>query len=231
MKLTRNHAKSLVPLWYGLILMVWLIPGSWAADDTQMPDSPQNRLGDQALVEVLRSGGYILYFRHGITDHTTYDTDRNNLQNCATQRLLSVEGREQMRGIGQVIKQLGIQISTVLSSPYCRCIDTASLVTGDQVTVVNDLRHTVNADETTAKLRAAALRILLGTAPIRPGTNTVIAGHTANLQEATGIWPKPEGVAIIFKPGANGTFDYIATIKPSQWASLLSGSSHPVQRP
>ena len=194
---------------------------SLAADDASMPDSPKNSLSEHQLVDALRAGGYIIYFRHGITDHSTYDTDRNNLENCAAQRLLSEEGRKEMRDIGAAIRTLGIQVSSVFSSPYCRCIDTVRLAFGDDVKVVNDLRHTVNADEATARQRASVLKSMLGTAPLEAGTNTVIAGHTANLQEAAGIWPKPEGVAIIFKPGPRGTFTYIATVTPTQWQELV----------
>jgi hypothetical protein len=51
------------------------------------------------------------------------------------------------------------------------------------------------------------------------GTNTVLAGHTGNLQEATGIWPSPEGVAIVFKPDGKGA-SYLATVGPGRWAEL-----------
>ncbi|MDP1708831.1 MAG: hypothetical protein Q8L89_07200, partial [Gammaproteobacteria bacterium] len=140
-----------------------------------------------------------------------------------TQRPLSEEGRHQMRGIGEAIKALGIRVSTVLSSPFCRAIDSSKLAFGS-MEIVDDLRQGVDADEATAERRAQALRKMLATAPCEPGTNTVLSGHTGNLQEATGIWPKPEGVAIVFKPGAGDEFTYIATILPAHWQEFVRGN-------
>ena len=95
-----------------------------------------------------------------------------------------------MRAAGRAISALGIRVSKVVSSPYCRSLDTARLAFG-RTDVSHDLRHTVAADQATAMQQAQVLRRMLATPPPEPGTNTVISGHTANLQEATGIWPKP----------------------------------------
>jgi len=46
------------------------------------------------------------------------------------------------------------------------------------------------------------------------GTNTVIVGHTSNLKEAAGIWPKKEGGAVVFHPDGNGGFAFVGTIDP-----------------
>ena len=51
----------------------------------------------------------------------------------------------------------------------------------------------------------------------------MIISHTANLKEAAGIWPKPEGVAIIFRPRADGGFDPIARVLPGEWPGLAQG--------
>ncbi|MCB0284921.1 MAG: histidine phosphatase family protein, partial [Calditrichaeota bacterium] len=179
-----------------------------------------NLLTNQELISALQKGGYILYFRHGITDHNTFDTDRENLSNCARQRLLSEEGRQQMHKIGLSIRQLRIKIDVVESSPYCRSIDTAVLAFG-RMKINNILRHTVTADEKTALEQAQALRKRLSQVPT-PGFNDVLSSHTANLQEAVGIWPKPEGVAVIFKPDGNGSFMYIATVLPALWTELAN---------
>lgn len=210
-----------------LLGVAWLLLGlaglpqqGLAAEAANAYDPPPNLLEPPQLVAALRAGGYVVYFRHGITDHTLDDADRENLTRCATQRPLSEAGRQQMRGIGEAIKALNIRISTVLSSPFCRAMDTATLAFG-RLEVVDDLRQDVDADEATAERRAQALRKMLATVPSEPGTNTVLTGHTGNLLEAVGLWPKPEGVAIVFKPGADGKFTYIATILPTQWAELV----------
>ncbi len=48
-------------------------------------------------------------------------------------------------------------------------------------------------------------------------SNIVFVGHTANLKDGLGIWPKPEGVAVIFKK-VNNKINYLGMITPEQWA-------------
>ena len=116
------------------------------------------------------------------------------------------------------------KIDVVESSPYCRSIDTAVLAFG-RMKINNILRHTVTADEKTALEQAQALRKRLSQVPT-PGFNDVLSSHTANLQEAVGIWPKPEGIAIIFKPDGNGSFMYIATVLPALWTELANAHNN-----
>jgi phosphohistidine phosphatase SixA len=47
---------------------------------------------------------------------------------CATQRNLSDEGREQARRIGARFRENGIEQAAVFSSQWCRCQETASLL-------------------------------------------------------------------------------------------------------
>lgn len=219
MRATLLHAFPLACL----MLALSLSPAPLrAADATDKSNSPPNVLSGRALVQALRGGGYVLYFRHGSTDLSTRDSDRTNLANCATQRSLSDEGRKQMADIGRSIKALGIRISVVRTSPYCRSIETARLAFGS-ATLEPDLTNTVIADEATAARQARALRALLALAP-EAGSNAALSGHTGNLQEASGIWPSPEGVAIVFKPDIQGGFQFVARVLPTDWQKFLKSS-------
>jgi phosphohistidine phosphatase SixA len=204
---------------------VWL--AAQPAEDKS--NSPPNVIDGAELISALRGGGYLVYFRHGKTDLSTSDSDRASLANCATQRILSAEGRQQMTDIGVQMRRLGIPVGSVLASPYCRTLDTARLAFG-RVTVEPQLLHTVTADAATTQQRAVALSKLLAAVP-QAGTNTVLSGHTGNLLEATGIWPSPEGVAIVFKPDARGGSRYVATIPPTRWAEWARESVRPASKP
>jgi phosphohistidine phosphatase SixA len=143
-----------------------------------------------------------------------------DLSRCETQRNLSESGKAQATQIGRGARALGVPIGKVLVSPFCRCKDTAKLAFG-HFEVVDDLQFALMA-EASASERArlgAALRQMLATAPAR-ATNTVIVAHTANLREAANIWPKPEGVAYIFRPLGNGQFEPIAMATPDEWTAL-----------
>jgi phosphohistidine phosphatase SixA len=176
------------------------------------------QLDKRALVHALQKGGYVLYFRHAITDRTQIDAERANLRNCAMQRNLSEEGQKQARAIGKAVQTLDIPVAEVLTSPYCRCIDTAKLAFG-KFTIVADLVWSLPQPEAETEQLAEALRKRLGT-PSPKGTNIVLVSHTANLKEAVGIWPEPEGAVYIFKPRKDGGASYLGRIGPEEWTAL-----------
>ncbi|GEM_PF-759095 len=167
-----------------------------------------------ALIKQLKQGGYIIYMRHGPTDHNSKDTDRGDLKDCSRQRNLSSEGRQQMEKIGHRIKELNIPIGKVFSSPYCRTRDTAQLVFGSYQ-VDNNLQFSISKDQEESRQLGEYLKQALNHA--RPGDkNSVFVGHTSNLRDGLGIWPKPEGVAVIFKK-EDHTLVYKGMIKPDDW--------------
>jgi phosphohistidine phosphatase SixA len=164
-----------------------------------------------ALIEALRRGGHVIYFRHARTDFSQRDS---SLADCGTQRNLSDEGREQARAIGAAIRSLGIPIGRVLASPYCRTRETAELAFG-RVEITRDLLGRGLSEEQ-SRISSSLLRPLLGAAP-EPGTNTVLVSHGFNLRATDGI-VIAEGEAAIYRPGDGGTFARIGRLTSDQWA-------------
>lgn len=183
---------------------------------------PPVQAGDGALLlTALRDGGHVIYFRHARTDWSQNDRDRSELGDCATQRNLSAEGREQSRRIGAAFRDLGIPVERVLSSAYCRCKDMAQLAFGD-FTVSEAVTSVFLQDRTLRERRSEALRELLG-APPQQG-NTVLISHRANLQAATGV-ALAEGEAAIYRPDGAGGSELIARIRSDEWAALADSES------
>lgn len=85
---------------------------------------------EQALWDALRGGGHVLYIRHAQTTPGFGDPPGFALENCSTQRNLSEEGRAQARRLGQALAERKVPIGEVLSSPWCRCLETARLAFG-----------------------------------------------------------------------------------------------------
>ena len=77
----------------------------------------------------LRSGGVVLAMRHALAPGT-YDPPEFKLGECGTQRNLNDEGRAQARGIGAWFEARALKPARVRSSPWCRCVDTATLAFG-----------------------------------------------------------------------------------------------------
>lgn len=205
-------------MWSGRLLATLFLGFGFMTAATGGPVWAQDRMAGAELVQALRRGGYVIYFRHTATVAEQADTDRTHLDRCETQRNLSAEGRRQARQIGEAFRTLRIPVGVVLASPFCRAADTAQLAFGrhDKAPV---LVFAVGIDREQRQRQTLELRRILGTAP-GPGTNTVLVAHHANLKEATGVWPRQEGDAHVFRPRADGGFDHVAEVPVEAWAAL-----------
>ena len=75
----------------------------------------------------LRRPGSFALIRHALAPGTD-DPPGFRLDDCATQRNLSAEGRAQAARIGELFRANGIAAADVYSSQWCRCLETASLM-------------------------------------------------------------------------------------------------------
>ena len=199
-----------------LIIELSLISGLVSA--TELNTNNSALLPTDQLSQKLKQGGYILYFRHAATDHSIDDQHPVDLTNCATQRNLSEQGINQAKLIGKEVKTLGIKIGDVASSPYCRCRDTAQLAFG-KYRIDEDLYFSISAQPEERLRITNSLRRMLTVAP-DAGHNNIIVSHVSNLREATGVWPKPEGVAWIIQPKGDKGYQVLGKITPTDWADL-----------
>ncbi|RPJ37259.1 MAG: hypothetical protein EHM21_18245, partial [Chloroflexi bacterium] len=108
-----------------------IIPTATATStQTVAPTPPPGPLCGTAVIEALRSGCYVIYFRHAATDPIPDDANPVVLDDCSTQRNLSAAGQAQAGEIGLAFQRLGIPVGRVLASPFCRALDTARLAFG-----------------------------------------------------------------------------------------------------
>jgi hypothetical protein len=84
---------------------------------------------DDEVAKLLREGGALIALRHALAPGT-FDPPDFRPGVCSTQRNLSEEGRAQARRIGEWFNQRGLKPARVRSSPWCRCLDTATLAFG-----------------------------------------------------------------------------------------------------
>jgi broad specificity phosphatase PhoE len=111
-----------------------------------------------AVIEQMREGGYVLYLRHTSTDFSQNDSRMTSYEDCASQRNLTDQGRDEARAIGEHVKRLKIPIGEVLASPLCRTMETARLAFG-KARATNDVRG--GPARTDYSARFAHLRNLL----------------------------------------------------------------------
>ena len=83
----------------------------------------------ESVWDALRAPGAVVLLRHSFAPGG-FDPPGARLDDCSTQRNLDESGRAQATRIGEAFRQNGIAVGTVLSSPRCRCLDTARLAFG-----------------------------------------------------------------------------------------------------
>ncbi|MBR1236022.1 histidine phosphatase family protein [Bradyrhizobium sp. AUGA SZCCT0182] len=86
------------------------------------------RADDAAAWSALRAGGHVALMRHADAPGGVGDPPGFRIDDCATQRNLSAKGRADARRIGARLKSEGIAVDQILTSPWCRCMDTATLL-------------------------------------------------------------------------------------------------------
>ena len=170
----------------------------------------------KALIKSLQSGGHIIYMRHGMTTRKNKNLNKKSIDlgRCETQRNLTKEGKKQINRIGRSISALSIPIGKVISSPFCRTKDTAQVAFG-KFEIDDSLAFSMAKEEKeSTRLGQYLYKKML--ASKGQTKNTVFVGHTANLKDGLGVWPKPEGVAVIFEAKENKII-YKGMIKPDDW--------------
>ena len=78
-------------------------------------------------LEKFAEGRQIMMIRHAEAPGNG-DPDGFQIDDCSTQRNLSAAGRAQAERLGFYIRSQGVEDAVVLSSQWCRCLDTAELL-------------------------------------------------------------------------------------------------------
>lgn len=175
-----------------------------------LPAAPATA-ADEALWTLLKGGGQVVLLRHGATDMEQRDQAGAPLEDCARQRNLSDDGRDDSRLIGEAFRSRGIPVGRVLSSGYCRCRETAQLAFG-RVELWLALQQSLNDREVQAQ-RAAEIRALASEVPA--GGNLILVSHQYPIRVLTGI-QIGEGEFLVLTPRGGGVFDIAGRIPPEE---------------
>jgi phosphohistidine phosphatase SixA len=140
------------------------------------------RADDAELLRNLHDGGYVLVIRHA-TSPGSGDPANFKLDDCTTQRNLSDGGRAQARRIGETLRAYDVPIGGVLSSRWCRALETARLAFGRvEGEPMLDQFYDAEARDT----RTQAVRAIVAAAP-QSGTNLVLMTHQPNVTALTNL--------------------------------------------
>ena len=87
-------------------------------------NSPIKADSNHNLINELKKGGNLIFIRHAYAPGGG-DPNDFNINDCKTQRNLNKKGIDQSKMIGKLFEKNKIKIDQVLTSQWCRCIDTA----------------------------------------------------------------------------------------------------------
>ena len=159
-------------------------------------------LANEALWTLLKGGGQVVLVRHALTSPGTGDPPGMTLDDCATQRNLSDEGRAHARQLGQALRAHGVLVGRVLSSPWCRCVETARLAFGQAPEILPALGNLFGRSERTAQ-QLGELAPLAGQRPARG--NTILVSHGSTIAALTGIAPDTAEMVVLTPQGGSFT--------------------------
>ncbi|MEP7300165.1 MAG: histidine phosphatase family protein [Caldimonas sp.] len=141
----------------------------------------------------LRRDGAVALVRHGdapgVGDPTGW-----KLGDCRTQRNLSDAGRAQARALGERLRAERIAIARVLTSPWCRTVETATLLGAGPVRSEPTFANAYVLSERHAELTAGA-RALIGRWR-GPGVLLVVT-HGENINALTGRTPATAELVVV----------------------------------
>ena len=163
---------------------------------------------DERLWADLQSGGHVLLMRHAATNPGVGDPPQFRLDDCTTQRNLSAAGQMQAANIGRMLMAQGVTISTVLSSRWCRCLETARRAFGKATpfpaldSFFGD--RSAQADAQTTAVRAK-IQSFNG-----PG-NLMMVTHQVNITALTGEFPA-EGEIFVVRAGPQNRLQWVGRL-------------------
>lgn len=158
----------------------------------------------------LRQGGHVALIRHADAPGAPGDPSGFKLDDCATQRNLSAKGKAEAAALGQKFKSAGVVAGRILSSPWCRCVDTAKLMELDDVGIEPSLANAYTLSAERPALTDGARKIV--DAWTGPGTLVAVT-HGANILALSGVSPA-SGEIVVVAPSPGLALRVVGRIPP-----------------
>jgi broad specificity phosphatase PhoE len=168
--------------------------------------------------DALVAGGHVALIRHGSAPGPSLgaggDPPGFRINDCQTQRTLDEAGRREARALGEAFRTRGVPVDRVLSSPWCRCLDTARLMA---VGRVEESWALVPATDRNPQAPAALAALKEMVAAWRgPGT-LVLVTHGLTVRAMVGIVPGQAETAVLKPtPGSGPGFRVVGRIAAPQ---------------
>ena len=187
----RYHRPALVARW-ALIGML-TITGFLMVAIRELPAK------DQDVWRALRSGNHVALMRHALAPGFG-DPSHFEIGQCATQRNLSDQGRQQAAAIGDRFRAHGLAAVRIYSSQWCRCLETAELLALGPVEALPAL-NSFFQNHARKEPQMRQLRAWLAQQDL--SQPLVLVTHQVNITALTGVYPA-SGEMVVIRPTASG---------------------------
>jgi phosphohistidine phosphatase SixA len=156
----------------------------------------------------LRAGRHVALMRHTDAPGGVGDPPGFRLDDCATQRNLSAKGRADAARIGARLRSELIAVERIVSSQWCRCMDTATLLELGPVEAEPTFGNVVVLREQATSLIAGARAVIDKWA----GSGILlVVTHGANIRALTGIAPA-SGEIVVVRSGSGGNTEPVGRL-------------------
>lgn len=190
-----EHSLWSLPVGLALLLLFGSASGASAAQEA-------------ALWQALASKGHVALLRHAIAPGGG-DPPQFVLGDCARQRNLSEQGRQQAQRIGARFRKNGLDAARVFSSQWCRCLETARLLGLGPVTELPVLNSFFQRPER-GNRQTKALEAWLADQDLdKP---LVLVTHQVNITALTGVYPA-SGELVVIARSKDGKISTLGSIR------------------
>jgi len=133
---------------------------------------------------LLKKPGHVVLLRHSNAPGSQTESDDMNFKDCSIQRNLDAEGKAQAARIGDEFRKRQIATLRLISSQYCRALDTARLTKLGPVTQNPVLNQVFLANPGQMSEAATKGRELMKKIPAKQ--LTMLVTHVSNIQAMSG---------------------------------------------
>ena len=149
---------------------------------------------NQSSIDLLKEGGKLIFIRHAIAPGNG-DPANFDINDCSTQRNLNSKGRKQALMIKSFFKENQISIYKVVSSEWCRCKETASIIFENKYKTKSFL-NSFYSKKFSKNKKNQIIQLKKYVSKWNGKKNLILVTHYVVISELLNVYPSSGGIVI-----------------------------------
>jgi phosphohistidine phosphatase SixA len=163
--------------------------------------------------ELMQRPGVMLMMRHAYAPGVG-DPPNLKIGDCSTQRNLNQQGIDQAKKIGLWLTSQGVTNAQVFTSPWCRCIDTATQLHQGKPQILEAIASTFNETDYVVPAKKNLTQWMVSNQRDQVRGPTILVTHQVNILAYTGF-NTSSGELVLIQVDAQGKPTILKTLNPS----------------